>query len=125
MSEPIRLSPLGHTWIIDLDGTILVHNGYLTPEGDQLLPGAKEFMDSIPPDDMVVFLSSRKEEVRDETSRFLFEHGIRFDQLIMGAPYGERILVNDNKPSGLKTSVAFDKCRDSDSFPTFFVDPSL
>ncbi len=125
MSEPFRLSPLGHTWIIDLDGTILVHNGYLTPEGDRLLPGAKEFLDSIPQGDMVIFLSSRKEGVREQTRLFLIENGIRFDQLIMGAPYGERILVNDNKPSGLKTCAAFDKRRDSDSFPNFMIDPTL
>ena len=125
MNEPIRLSPLGHTWIIDLDGTILVHNGYLTPEGDRLLPGAKEFMDSIPQGDMVIFLSSRKESIREQTSQFLIANGIRFDQMIMGAPYGERILVNDDKPSGMKTSVAFDKARDTEEYPCVIIDDAI
>ena len=26
----LTLSPLGHTWILDLDGTIVKHDGYLT-----------------------------------------------------------------------------------------------
>jgi hypothetical protein len=45
---PFNLSEnLGHTWFIDLDGTILKHNGYLT-NNDELLPGVKEFWNSIP-----------------------------------------------------------------------------
>ena len=31
-------------------------------------------------------------------------------------PYGERILINDKKPSGLRTSIAINKERDSSEF---------
>ena len=35
----LLLSTLGHTWIFDLDGTIVKHNGYLIDGKDTLLPG--------------------------------------------------------------------------------------
>lgn len=37
------LSPLPKTWIFDVDGTIVKHNGYLTEKGDELLPGVRVF----------------------------------------------------------------------------------
>lgn len=100
------LSTLGHTWILDLDGTIVKHNGYKIDGIDTFLPGAKEFLANIPEKDMIIFLTSRKEEYRKITEYFLKENNIRYDHIIFGAPYGERILINDDKPSGLKTSVS-------------------
>lgn len=109
----IVLSALGHTWILDLDGTIVKHNGYKTDGTDSFLPGAKEFLNLIPEDDMIIFLTSRTEEYRLLTESFLKKNKVRYDHIIYGAPYGERIIVNDNKPSGLKMSVAITKGRDS------------
>lgn len=37
---------------------------------------------------------------------------IRYDHIIFDAPYGERIVVNDRKPSGLGMSVAVNIERD-------------
>ena len=37
-------SNLNKTWIFDLDGTLVIHNGYKCGE-DTLLPGIKEFFD--------------------------------------------------------------------------------
>mgnify|MGYP002768899135 CR=1 FL=1 len=111
--KKIVLSTLGHTWILDLDGTIVKHNGYKTDGVDSFLPGAKEFLNSIPEDDMIIFLTSRTEEYRILTESFLKKNKVRYDHIIYGAPYGERIIVNDNKPSGLKMSVAITKGRDS------------
>ena len=111
--KKIVLSTLGHTWILDLDGTIVKHNGYKTDGVDSFLPGAKEFLNSIPEDDMIIFLTSRTEEYRLLTESFLKKNKVRYDHIIYGAPYGERIIVNDNKPSGLKMSVAITKGRDS------------
>lgn len=101
MSE-LRLSSLLHTWILDLDGSIVKHNGYKLDGKDSLLPGAKEFLNSIPNDDMIVFLTSRKDEYKELTIRFLEEEKIKYDHIIFNAPYGERILLNDDKPSGLR-----------------------
>lgn len=106
------MSSLGHTWILDLDGTILKHNGYKIDGKDSFLDGAEHFLKSIPREDMVIFLSSRTEEFREMTEAFLRENGIRYNLFICGAPYGERILVNDDKPSGLKMAHAIALKRD-------------
>ena len=121
MNELI-LSTLGHTWILDLDGTIVKHNGYKIDGADTFLPGSKEFLSSIPAKDMVIFLTSRKEEYREITEHFLKENNIRYNYIIFEAPYGERILINDDKPSGLKMSVSINKIRDSEMLMSIFED---
>ena len=108
----IKLSRLGHTWIFDLDGTIVKHNGYKIDGYDTLLDGAKEFLEQIPEKDMIIFLTSRTDEVMQQTKMFLHNNEIRYDVIINKAPYGERILVNDMKPSGLITALAFNSSRD-------------
>lgn len=114
--EPLELplSSLGHTWILDLDGTLVKHNGYKLDGADSFLEGAEEFLASIPVTDLVLILTSRAKEYSDQTEEFLQKHGVRYDAIIYDAPYGERILVNDDKPSGLKTAVAVEKERDSE-----------
>lgn len=110
--DKLVLSSLGHTWILDLDGTIVKHNGYKLDGEDSFLPGAKEFLDEIPEDDMIIFLTSRVDEYRSLTEKFLKSNGVRYDHIIFNAPYGERILMNDDKPSGLTVSCAVTKKRD-------------
>ena len=110
--QELILSTLGHTWIFDLDGTIVRHNGYQTDGFDTLLPGVKEFFAKIPPEDMIMIVTSRTEDYRELTEEFLLAQGIRYDCIVFGAPYGERILVNDTKPSGLKTSISLNVKRD-------------
>lgn len=123
--DKLSLSTLGHTWILDLDGTIVKHNGYIIDEKDTFLPGAEAFLKSIPAQDMVVFVTSRTEAYRPGTERFLAEHGIHYDHIIFGAPYGERILVNDDKPSGLKTGIAINIPRNHGLDIDLQVDPTL
>lgn len=110
--DKLVLSTLGHTWILDLDGTIVKHNGYKIDDEDSFLPGAEEFLRSIPEKDMVVLLTSRTEEYRELTEEFLKKNNVRYDHIIFGAPYGERILLNDNKPSGLSMSISLPVKRD-------------
>ena len=112
MEKEIVLSTLPHTWILDIDGTLVKHNGYLTDEGDTLLEGATEFLESIPEKDMIIFLTARPSCVRDITEKFLAEKNIRCDHIIFDAPVGERIVINDNKPSGLVTAYAVERTRD-------------
>ena len=112
MPEKIVISTLPKTWILDLDGTIVKHNGYKLDGEDTFLPGAEAFLKSVPPEDMIIFLTSRKAEYRCMTEKFLREHEIRFAHLICEMPYGERILINDRKPSGLKMTVAVTPERD-------------
>ncbi len=110
--KTVTLSPLNHTWILDLDGTIVKHNGYKLDGFDTLLDGANAFLKSLPDSDMVIIVTSRTTEYKEITENFLAEHKIRYDHIIYNAPYGERILINDKKPSGLPTAVAMNCERD-------------
>ena len=106
------LSSLNHTWILYLDGTVVKHNGYKIDGEDTLLPGVREFFDNLDVNDMVIFVTSREEQYRKLTEKFLKENNIRYNYIIFGAPYGERIIINDNKPSGLVMSKSVSLSRD-------------
>lgn len=123
-SNDLVLSPLGKTWLLDLDGTIVKHNGYKTDGADSFLDGAREFLLGIPDTDRIIFLTSREDWCMEETERFLRDAGIRYDCIINNLPYGERVLVNDRKPSGLRTSVAVDLERDVFDL-TYVIDGNL
>lgn len=112
MEDALILSTLPKTWIFDLDGTLLKHNGYKIDGIDTVLPGAKEYIDQIPAEDKIVIFTSRTEEYREMTLSFLAEQEIRYDEIIFNMPMGERIVVNDRKPSGLDMAVALNLDRD-------------
>ena len=110
-STHLVLSPLPKSWLLDLDGCIVRHNGHL--EGnDELLIGVVEFWRSIPVADRIIVMSSRPETERQAIMDFFAERGLRVDQIVLGLPHGERICVNDTKPSGLRTAVAINVARD-------------
>lgn len=121
----LRLSTLPKTWLFDVDGTLVIHNGHLRPQGDELLPGVKEFFASLPAQDAVVLLTARKKELGPALEAFLTANGIRYDAILYGMPAGERILVNDCKPSGLLTAVAVNKKRDDELSIHTVLDESL
>lgn len=110
----IELSTLPHTWILDVDGTLVKHNGYKIDGYDTLLDGVKEFFNKIPPDDKVILLTAREGKYLEDLKIFLKENSIRYDYILTDIPMGERILVNDRKPSGLNTAYAVNKGRDED-----------
>ena len=91
----LELSTLAKTWILDIDGTLVKHNGYKIDGHDTLLDGVKEFFEKISPDDKVVLLTARKEEYLPTLKDFLKANNIRYDYLLTDMPMGERILVND------------------------------
>lgn len=119
------MTNLPKTWILDLDGTIVKHNGYKLDGRDSLLDGAEKLLDQIGDSDMVVFVTSRKEEYRKDTEEFLSCCGIRYDHIIFDAPYGERILINDRKPSGLDMAFAVNTGRDQVADLTVVVNDTL
>ena len=112
MEKELVLSTLPHTWIFDIDGTLVKHNGYMTPEGDTLLDGVAEFFASIPEKDMIILITARPSILREETENFLAKNNIRYDHIIFDAPVGERILINDNKPDGLQMAYSIALTRD-------------
>jgi len=107
----LHLSNLPKTWLIDLDGTIVKHNGY-KEGGDKLIEGVREFFENVSEQDVVIILTSREAKYKDETINFLKTNNIRFDHIIFDLPYGERILINDMKESGMLTAHAINKKRD-------------
>lgn len=106
MEKSLILSTLPKTWLFDLDGTLLKHNGYKIDGTDTVLNGVREYLDSIPAEDRILILTSRTEEYRQSTLDFLREAHIRYDEILFNLPMGERIIVNDRKPSGIDMAVA-------------------
>lgn len=119
MGEKLILSTLPKTWIFDLDGTILKHNGYKMDGKDTVLAGAAEFLRDLPAEDKIVIFTSRTEEYRQATLEFLGKNAIRYDEILFNMPMGERIVVNDRKPSGIDMSVAVNIDRDKFEMPDF------
>lgn len=108
----MRLTTLRKTWIFDLDGSLVKHNGYLSGE-DSLLPGVRDFFGEIDNNDYILILTARKEEYREVTTEFLKKENIRYTNILFEIPSGERILFNDNKPSGLSMAYAVNLKRDT------------
>lgn len=117
MIIPFELSDnLGHTWFIDLDGTVLKHNGYING-GDELLPGVRELWAEIPAGDAIVIVTGRAPEWKESTLAYLDSQGLRYNHAIFGLPLGERIVLNDPKPNGLVTALAWSVPRDGGFAP--------
>lgn len=117
MGDTLVLSTLPKTWVFDLDGTLLKHNGYKIDGIDTVLPGALEYLATIPEEDKIVIFTSRTDDYKQKTLDFLKANGIRYDEIMFNMPMGERIIVNDRKPSGLDMSVAINIDRDNCELP--------
>jgi hypothetical protein len=101
------------TWILDLDGTLVKHNGYRNDSGDEVLEGVIEFFDNfVSEDDYVLIVTARLAKYKEDTIKFLDENKIRFNQIIFDMPPGLRILINDKKPDGTETALSFNMDRD-------------
>lgn len=107
-----EFSSLNKTWIFDVDGTLVKHNGYKIDGYDTLLDGVKDFFDNLDSKDTVILLTARKDVYLEDLKKFLKDNNLRYDYLLSGMPMGERILVNDRKPSGLDMAFSVNKNRD-------------
>ena len=66
----IKLSKnLSHTWFIDLDGSIVKHNGYIVDKEDSLLDGVSVFFRNIPTKDIIIITTSRKKKFKKKNNR--------------------------------------------------------
>ncbi len=117
MEKKLILSTLPKTWIFDLDGTLVKHNGYKLDGKDTLLEGAKEYIQSIPAEDKIVIFTSRTDSYKAETIQLLKQNNLRYDEIFFNMPMGERIVVNDRKPSGIDMAIAINCDRDRLSLP--------
>lgn len=121
----LELSTLNKTWILDVDGTLVKHNGYKIDGYDTLLDGVKEFFGKISPNDKIILLTARKNEHLENLKIFLNENNIRYDYILTDMPMGERILVNDKKPSGLNMAYAISNKRDEKFVIDFEINENL
>lgn len=119
------LSSLPKTWILDLDGTILKHNGFLIDGFDSVLSKSRDFINALPKSDKIIIFTARSEKYRGATTDFLKKENIRFDEILFDIPTGERIIFNDTKPSGLKTAYAVNLKRDAGVEIKLVIDYSL
>ena len=108
---PFELSTLAHTWFIDIDGTIFKHEGLWEDGEDSLLPGVRDLWNSIPQDDCIILTTARNSFSAEQTKQALKRFNLRYDKIIFDLPVGERIVVNDTKPTGLDTAIAWNVSR--------------
>ena len=91
------------TLFIDIDGTLVRHHGNMTNMFQyemEILPGVIEKLNEWDAKGYKIILTTgRKECLRKRTKKQLLKNGVFYDQLIMGLPRGERILINDIKPN--------------------------
>lgn len=98
------------TIICDIDGTLIKHvvPGDTKLYSDLLLPGTiKKLQEWDIKGYNIILLTGRRESEREFTKKQLSALGIFYDQLIMGAGGGTRILINDKKPDGAHSAISF------------------
>lgn len=103
------------TIFLDIDGTIFRHHGDQSPllVKPILLPGVLDKLHEwLSQDYCVVLTTARHESIRKFTEDQLQNSGIEYDQLIMGIGSGERIIINDGKPSDEGSCRAYAVIRD-------------
>jgi hypothetical protein len=93
---------MNKTIFLDIDGCIFKHHGNLTNQikcQPVLLDGVTEKINEWNEAGyMIILVTGRKECMRELTIKQLLDSGVYFDQLIMGLPRGERVIINDKKP---------------------------
>lgn len=109
MARP-KLEARPKTILCDIDGVLLKHTGNISRQylDSELLDGVQETLAAW---DLkgycIILISGRRESTRINTEKQLSELGIFYDQLILGATGGIRVLINDCKPnSTADTAVA-------------------
>lgn len=106
-----NIEDLPKTIVCDIDGCILRHFGNLSDiiiNSPEILEGVKQKFDEWDKKAYkIILLTGRRENLRKITERQLHSFGLFWDELIMGATRGQRILINDLKPnSDQETALA-------------------
>ena len=108
------------TYILDIDGTLVEYDfDVFTGKKDmKVLPGVLEKLKEWKEQgSQIVLVTGRGEKSssapREVTEAQLKKAGIPYDHLVIGVGGGRRILVNDTKPDGTVTAIAYSVDRNS------------
>lgn len=108
----------GKTYFIDIDGTIVRHLDAhaVANVKEELLPGVKEYWAMFDDRDFIVITTARPEVLREKTEAIFRDHGLRYNTIIMGLPYGPRILINDTPDVTMPKAYAINLKRNDGFF---------
>jgi hydroxymethylpyrimidine pyrophosphatase-like HAD family hydrolase len=100
------------TVICDIDGCIFVHHGkgptiQWTTEPEAIESTAKWLEQAEMSGHHIVLMTARPEHYRKWLEDYLHLTGIVYHQLVMGVSNGPRVLINDAKPTAVKTAFAY------------------
>lgn len=97
------------TVFCDIDGTLVPHTGDITENYRGPPPPLPGVLDAIRAWDRanyrIILTTGRKESTRSATEEQLRSAGIVYDDLIMGLPNGDRIVINDRKTKGVRNTA--------------------
>ena len=86
------------TIFCDIDGTLVEHKGDIVKNYQESPSVLNNVLHTLKQWDKhnykIILTTGRKESTRDATVKQLIELGIVYDQLIMGIPNGDRVLIN-------------------------------
>lgn len=95
------------TIFLDIDGTLLKHQGSLSKTGIMppvLLDNVHDKLDQWDKKGYrIILITGRKESMREITEKQLKLVGINYDQLIMGVGNGPRYMINDSSEESQET----------------------
>lgn len=104
------------TIFCDIDGTIFYHFGSeeeIAQRPAVLLPGVHDkFWEWLLAGHTIVLTTGRHEGLRSVTVSELLRHNIPYHHLLMQVGHHERVVINDEKPSGYPSAKAIVVKRD-------------
>lgn len=103
------MSSAPKTIFCDIDGTLLLHFGNIDDNVKKepvILPNVLESIKQWEKlNYKIIIITGRKESMRKATEEQLFNAGIVYDSLVMGITNGDRIIINDKKPNGIRNTA--------------------
>jgi mannose-6-phosphate isomerase-like protein (cupin superfamily) len=97
------------TIFCDIDGTLVEHTGDIIKNYQDNSTVLKNVIHTIKQWDKlnykIILTTGRKESTRQNTESQLKSLGIVYDQLLMGLPNGDRVLLNDRKTNGIRNTA--------------------
>ena len=97
------------TIFCDIDGTLLENTGDIVKnyrESTTILDGVISTMKDWEKHNFkIILITGRKESTRQHTEKQLQDLGIVYDELIMGLPNGDRVVINDKKPNSARNTA--------------------